>query len=66
MEAIEMQNYLKQLHAERALASEGLSADDAYVADLDEEIAVAAAAYVCAAVTEIAILRGELYGRLEG
>jgi hypothetical protein len=67
MFATEMQTHLQQLHTERALASiEGLSSDSAYMADLDEEIAVTRSAYIGAAVTEIASFRGELYGRQEG
>ena len=67
MFATEMQNHLQQLKAERALASiEGLSSDSAYMSDLDQEIAVTRSAYVGAAVTEIASLRGELYGRQTG
>ena len=60
----EMHNtHLQQLHAERTLASiEGLSSDSAYMADLDEEIAVRRSAYVGAAVTEIASLRRQLSG----
>jgi hypothetical protein len=67
MFATEMQTHLQQLRAERALASiEGLSGDSAYMADLDEEIAVTRSAYIGAAVTEIATFRGELYGRQVG
>jgi len=67
MFATEMQTHLQQLHAERALASiEGLSGDSAYMADLDEEIAVTRRAYIGAAVTDIATFRGELYGRQVG
>ena len=67
MQASQMKTYLRQLHAERALAAiEGLSANGSYMADLDEEIAAASDAYVCAALTEIAVFRGELYGRLQG
>jgi hypothetical protein len=67
MFATEMHTHLKQLQAERALASiEGLAGDSAYMADLDEEIATTESAYVGAAVTEIASLRGELYGRQVG
>jgi hypothetical protein len=36
------------------------------MADLDDEIATTTSAYVGAAVTEIAMLRGELAGRLHG
>ena len=61
MSAIEMQDHLNQLHAERALAlMEGLNS--AYMADLEDEITVTRHAYVGAAVTEIATLRAELSG----
>ena len=54
---------LKALLAERLLASsEGLAADTAYISDLEHEIAEVRAAYVTAAVTEIAARRGELFG----
>jgi hypothetical protein len=66
MLAIEMHNRLKELQAERTLASSaGLATDTAYtayMADLDDEIAEASDAYVGAAVTEIATLRAELFG----
>jgi hypothetical protein len=63
MSAIEIQDHLQQLHAERALALiEGLAEDTAYMADLDDEITATRAAYVGAAVTEIASLRAELSG----
>jgi hypothetical protein len=63
MPAIELQIRLKELHAERLLASsEGLAADTAYLADLDDDIAEVSDAYVAAAVTEIATLRAELFG----
>ena len=65
MSAIEVQDHLNQLQAERALALvEGLGS--AYMADLDEEIAATRHAYVAAAVTEIATLRAELSGPLLG
>jgi hypothetical protein len=61
--SIEMQIRLRELQAERLLASsEGLDADTAYMADLDDEIAEVSNAYVGAAVTEIATLRAELFG----
>jgi len=67
MLAVEMQTHLKQLKAERALASSfGLAADSAYMDDLDGEIAEATHAYVAAAVTEIAVLGAELSGPQEG
>jgi hypothetical protein len=63
MSAIEIQDHLHQLRAERALALiEGLEVNHAYMADLDDEIAAARSAYVGAAVTEIAVLRAELSG----
>ena len=61
--AIELQIRLNELQAERLLASsEGLAADTAHMADLEDEIAEVSDAYVGAAVTEIAMLRGELFG----
>ena len=63
MSAIEMQTQLQELQIERALASiEGLTSNPAYMADLDQEIALARSAYVGAAVTEIATLRAQLSG----
>jgi hypothetical protein len=67
MSAIEMQTHLQQLEAERAQAMmEGLGHSAAYMADLTEEIEVTRHAYVATAVTEIAVLRAELSGTLEG
>jgi hypothetical protein len=63
MLAIQMQNHLRELQTERALASvEGLSNDSAYMSDLEDEIAATRSAYVTAAVTEIATLRARLSG----
>jgi hypothetical protein len=63
MSAIEIQDHLQQLQAERALALiEGLGEDSAYMADLDGEIVATRSAYVGAAITEIASLRAELSG----
>jgi len=59
--------HLQLLLAERALAGvEGLSGNAAYMTDLEDEIAATRDAYVGAAVTEIAILRAGLSGRLQG
>ena len=59
----EIQIRLKELQAERVLASSrGLAADATYMAYLDNESAEASDAYVAAAVTEIATLRAELFG----
>jgi hypothetical protein len=61
--AIDVKHHLLLLHEERALALEaGLGADQAYMADLDDEIAATHAAWIGAAVTEIATLRGQLNG----
>jgi hypothetical protein len=63
MFATEMHIHLQDLQAERALASiEGLASNAAYMADLDQEITATRSAYVGAAVTEIATLRGQLSG----
>ncbi|HEY1358661.1 MAG TPA: hypothetical protein VGF21_10170 [Thermoleophilaceae bacterium] len=63
MSAIELHIRLKELEAERLLASSaGLAADSAYMADLADEIAEVSSAYVAAAVTEIARLRAALSG----
>jgi hypothetical protein len=65
--ASELHIRLEELRAERLLASsEGLAANTAYMADLEDEIAEVSDAYVGAAVTEIAVLRGELFGPLVG
>ena len=67
MSAIEMQTHLKGLEAELAVAlAEGLGNNDAYMADLSEEISEAQHAYVAVAVTEIAVLRAELSAPLTG
>jgi hypothetical protein len=63
MFATVMHNHLQELQAERALAQvEGLGSNAAYMADLNQEIAATHSAYVGAAVTEIATLRGQLSG----
>jgi hypothetical protein len=67
MTTTELHHHLQDLMAERALAQfEGLGTSTAYLADLDHEIASTHSAFVGAAVTEIAGLRGALYGRMEG
>lgn len=64
MHATDVRSHLMLLHEERVLAREqGLAADRAYMADLEEEIEACRSAYVGAAVTEIAVLRAELDGR---
>jgi hypothetical protein len=62
MLAIEIHIRLKELQAERMLASSAGAADTVYMADIDDEIAEVSDAYVGAAVTEIATLRAELSG----
>jgi hypothetical protein len=67
MTAPEARSHLTQLEAERALAhTTGLGAVPAYMADLEDEIEAWRSVYVAAAVTEIASLRGELFGRQAG
>jgi hypothetical protein len=67
MSAIEVQRHLNDLLVERALACiDGLRLDGAYMADLEGEIALTRAAYAAVAITEIATLRGELFGRQVG
>jgi hypothetical protein len=67
MSSIEIRVHLFDLALERLTAEQmGLSADRHYMADLEEEIAAYRVAYVGASITEIAILRGELFGRDQG
>jgi hypothetical protein len=52
---------------ERAAAHEyGLDLDPAYMADLEQDITACRAAYIGAAVTEIAVLRARLGAPLLG
>ena len=63
MTTTELRNQLKALQAERAAAEQwGLTDVPAYINDLDGEIEAWRAAYVGAAVTEIASLRSALSG----
>jgi hypothetical protein len=65
--AAELNGHLRELLAERALADvHGIAGQASYMADLDLEIEAYRSAYVGAAVTEIATLRAELDGPLEG
>jgi hypothetical protein len=67
MYANEIRTHLDRLQLERFEAEAiGLDRCEAYMADLEDEIAECRAAYVGAAVTEIAVIRAELFGRLEG
>lgn len=59
--------HLEVLEAERALAGlSGLADDPVYMADLRDEITEFRTTYVGLAVTEIAVLRAELDGPLQG
>jgi hypothetical protein len=65
--APELAERLRVLFLERALAhSAGLGNNRSYMDDLEEEISGCRDAYVGAAVTEIAVLRGVLGSRLAG
>ena len=64
MTAYDLHHHLLELQAERALAEEtGVAGIASYMEDLERDIARSHAAFVGAAVTEIASLRGELSGR---
>jgi hypothetical protein len=65
--AADIQEELRLLYVERALAAiEGLDADPAYLADLEDDIDCHRVAFEGAAVTEIAVLRADLGGILRG
>jgi hypothetical protein len=67
MNACEIRARLHELHLERLEAeSAGLSACAAYMEHLEDEISRCHAAYVGAAVTDLAVARAELSGRLVG
>jgi hypothetical protein len=67
MSSAEIRDRLLELAQERVDAeAQGLHLDTAYMADLEDEVASCRRAYVTAAVTEIATLRGELSGRTAG
>ncbi|HUB06932.1 MAG TPA: hypothetical protein VMB50_08025 [Myxococcales bacterium] len=67
MTASELHTQLRELQAERALAHDtGVADIPSYMDDLERDIARSHAAFVGAAVTEIATLRGQLSGRLVG
>jgi hypothetical protein len=58
---------LKELAHERVAAENaGLGGNRAYMDDLESEIAIYRLALVGAAVTDIAVVRGELFGRQFG
>ena len=67
MSALEARSHLSELEAERALVGfSALAEVEPYMADLEEEIATWRTVYTGAAVTEIASLRGEMFGRQVG
>ena len=67
MYSSELRIRLNRLHLERIDAeSVGLGGNEAYMTDLENEMSETRAAFVGAAVTEIATARGGLYGRLYG
>jgi hypothetical protein len=67
MYASEIRAHLTRLQLERIDADAvGLTNCEAYMADLDDEISLCRAVFVGAAVTEIAVARGELSQRLYG
>ena len=64
MSSTEIRAHLLELAQERIEAERaGLSANAAYMADLEDEIVTYRRALVGAYVTEIAVRRGELFGR---
>jgi hypothetical protein len=66
-DAPEIAERLRMLFLERALAEmAGLRENRSYMDDLEQEISGCRDAYVGAAVTEIAVLRGVLGGRISG
>ncbi len=67
LSAVEVLHRLGDLRFERALAAPaGLLDDDAYITELDGDIAASEQLYVGLAVTEIATLRAELTAPLVG
>jgi hypothetical protein len=67
MSASEIRTHLLELAQERIEAERaGLSANAAYMADLEDEIDTYRRALIGAHVTEIAVRRGELFGREYG
>ena len=65
--AASMRRHLDDLYSERAAADHaGLLGNATYRSSLEGEISLMQSAYVGAAVTEIATLRGQLDGPLQG
>ena len=67
MTAVDLRSYLVGLTAERLDAVEaGLAQNETYMYDLESAISRTLEAYTTVAVTEIATLRGQLFGIQEG
>ena len=67
MSATKLHERLRLLEAELAAAEEtGLTAHARYRRELEDDLAQCRAAFVRAAVTEIAVLRSSLWGPLTG
>jgi hypothetical protein len=67
MSPTEIRSHLLELAEERLAAEHtGLDANDDYMADLEAEILTYRLALVNAMVSEIAVRRGELFGRNYG
>jgi hypothetical protein len=67
MNSSEIRTVLSRLQIERIDAGEiGLADNDAYMADLEEEILECRTLLAMAAVTEVAVARAEHTGRLLG
>ena len=65
--ALDVRVQIQRLGLEHLDAIEaGLAGNDAYMADLEDELEAARHAYVGLAVTEIATLRAEFDGPLQG
>ncbi|HEX8158409.1 MAG TPA: hypothetical protein VF526_13580 [Solirubrobacteraceae bacterium] len=65
--AVEIQEALRLLYVERALARDrGLHLQREYMAELERDIVTHRHAYTGAALTEIATFRGQLSGQLVG
>lgn len=67
MTALDVRLHLGRLAAERLDAIEaGLGDNAMYMRELDQDLTAARASYVGLAVTEIATLRGQLFGTQNG
>ncbi len=67
LSAVEARENVSKLEAERAIADlTGVAEIASYMRDLEEELELWRDLYTTLAVTEIAVLRGQLFGTLEG